>query len=337
MNSQNESDTGGAPARKWRRAAVLLVVGVAILVWLLSQITLADFRNAWARVDWAVLALGISFSLSATLVRALRFAVLFESRGNLIRLYGVFAQWRLVNMVLPFKIGEVAALVMLKKYGFAGSIAEAAPTWIVVRVFDLLAILAWFGAVLLIAGQEMLREVGMEETPVILAIAAVLAGLGLVFAYGLTALGPFGHDNTSWLAQRARAFRDGVHRINNTRRIAACGILSMLLWGIAIAVPTILQFAFEVPLAALDCLLISLIVLVASMLPVHAPLSLGTGDLIWAGALMLFGLPETEAIVLAISIRLSLIALICLEGGIGTMILLGRQPPPAHQGTAPDE
>ncbi len=327
MSSQNETGPDAAPARKWGRTAVMLVVGLAILIWLLTHITFTDFRYAWARVDWAILILGIAVALFTTLVRTLRFAVFFESHGGTARLYGVFALWRFVNMVLPFKTGEVAGLVMLKKYGFVPSIAEAAPTWLVIRVFDLLAIVAWFSVVLLIVGTDLMRQAGMQDTSVILAAIAVVAILGLPAAYWMIAHKPIDRENGSWFGQRVRAFQDGIHRIRSMRKIAVCVGLSIFLWGIAIAMPTTLQFAFGVPLTAKVCLVISMISLVASMLPIHAPLALGTGDLIWVGAFILFGLAETEAIAVAISIRLSLVILFCLEGAIGAAILALRPPP----------
>jgi uncharacterized membrane protein YbhN (UPF0104 family) len=79
---------------------------------------------------------------------------------------------------------------------------------------------------------------------------------------------------------------------------------------------------FHTPLTLSQCAVVVGFVLTIDLLPVRAPLGLGTGDAAWTAALILFEIPAPEAIALAIGARLFHMLLTGLEGSVGFALSL---------------
>ena len=96
---------------------------------------------------------------------------------------------------------------------------------------------------------------------------------------------------------------------------------SCLIWVAMIATVVATQVALHSPLAWDRNVASSAAALGLSVVPVHAPLGIGTQDGIWSGVLMAAGLPDRQAIPLALSARLLLVGIVLCDG-LGGLVLL---------------
>lgn len=305
-----------AVLRKTRPWGVLLL-GLALLCVLLSQISLSTLGEVFREADWRFLSCALLLGLATTLIRALRYGLFYLPRDRWLELYGVFSVMRLVNAVMPMRTGEIASVVILKKSRFAPSVAEVSPVWVFLRVTDvgalglLLVVLLGFGRV---------REFFHWSRPAFLA-----ALIALVVAVGLAAwwLASRSGSRCGWLSGRLEDFRKGLRRIAGVWALLRTAGLALLIWATMITVGTLMQMAFGSTLAPTECAQVAVAAMSLTFLPIRAPLGIGTGELAWAAMMVLFGLSREPAVALAIAVRVGLLALILTNGLLGFCLLLG--------------
>jgi uncharacterized membrane protein YbhN (UPF0104 family) len=311
----------GGRRRKW---ATVLLGGVLFLA-LLTQVSWSDLSSALAgaRVDLAGAAVVIG--LVATVIRAARFNYFFRSRGRLVELYGVFALLRLINYVLPFRSGEVAALFLLKKRNLSPTVAETSPVWVLLRVADVAALLTLLAAMLNVGVSAYATEGTVVWVTALLAALSILLLalapklLGLLFARY--------HDNASgrWLASRLSSVAAGLGRFQGKMAVVWALVPAMLLWLVNIGVAVLSLYALNAPLTFVEAATASTAVLTLNLLPIRAPLGIGTGEAAWAGVLVVFGTPLSMAIALAIGVRLIQMLLVGVDGLLGMGISVAHR------------
>lgn len=257
--------------------------------------------------------------MTSTVVKALRFNCVFPSKGRQIDLYASFALIRVLNSIFPFKSGEIIGLDYLKQKNLSPNIAEAAPAWLCLRIADVLAIGVWFivsyHTTSLIAGYG-INPWGLSGAfGMVLASAMITAGLAF---RAQNQQKWFRRD--SWITGRLKAFSDGLAHIKKIRLHVRIVSWSLVIWALLIISTTYAQMAFGSSLSFKNCFFISVIALAVGVLPVHAPMGLGTEDTVWTGLMMLAGVEVNHAIAIALNIRLIILMLVLLDGIIYIII-----------------
>jgi uncharacterized protein (TIRG00374 family) len=154
----------------------------------------------------------------------------------------------------------------------------------------------------------------------------IFAGIALSLLAGLIGMSVWGKrhhfrfDN-SWLDGRFRKFQEGLSLIGGWSALSMTLLVSLLIWLLLTTANTFQQIAFGTPLSIESCFVAALIIMALGILPIQAPLGIGTGDALWTGVFKIFGVPTTQAIGLAIAVRLVIILFVCLEGLIGMSIM----------------
>ncbi|MDA8019773.1 MAG: flippase-like domain-containing protein [Thermoanaerobaculia bacterium] len=310
---------GGVRRRGWTRW-LTLALGLALLGWVLSRASLDELARVLVEADPLLLVMTIGLGLLATALRSLRYAVFFPPGRDLAhwrRLYGAFALSRLLNVVMPLRSGELASLGLLKSQGLAPTIAETLPVWLVIRGSDVLALALW----LVPASLLLTLPVGWPAMQwVVLAVLGALVAAavgGVLFRMWQVRES----DGSGWLHGRLRAFGEGWHRVRGKGRIGRVAFLAVAISAAVIGINTMAQLAFGSPLPWHVCWLFSAAVLGVTMLPVHGPLGLGTVEVSWVGLMVLFEVPTSEAIAIALGIRLVTLVILLLDGAIGALLL----------------
>jgi uncharacterized membrane protein YbhN (UPF0104 family) len=113
----------------------------------------------------------------------------------------------------------------------------------------------------------------------------------------------------------------GFKLVNAARHQAGALGLSLLLWASLLLAMVASQFALNTPLTLSDAGVAAVIVLSASVLPIHAPLGIGTGDAVWAVVMTLFGVPGPQAVAMAVGIRLLTLTAIAIEALVGVWLV----------------
>jgi uncharacterized membrane protein YbhN (UPF0104 family) len=124
-----------------KRIILSILITAALLILLLSQISIKGLYALLKTIDplWAVLG-SIAYFL-ATLFRALRFKWLLHSKDiPFLDLFRITSFYHLALMVLPSKLGELSYPYLLKKIS-AMNVTEGLASLIVSRVYDFFIIL----------------------------------------------------------------------------------------------------------------------------------------------------------------------------------------------------
>lgn len=313
---------GSRPA-PWRTAVTLLYLaaGALLYAYLLRRSSLATLSRTLARADPFALATCVALGLGTTALRAARFSSLLQTRGRRLELYGSFALMRLLRFALPFQSGEIVAMLLLKRRGLAPSLAELAPAWMLIRLGDVAAVGVLLTLTLALASlQGPARWLGAPFLA-----AAVLLGLVLLTARRwVPALGRRS-TRSRWLRDRIERFGAGLEQIGAPGAPARTLGWSLAVWALMIGTVLAAQVAFHAPLAWDRNLASAAAMLGVSLLPVHAPLGLGTQDAAWSGIFLAAGMPAEQAVPLALSARLLLVGIVLLDGLLG-MVLLAARP-----------
>lgn len=298
--------------------------GIILFAIIINKISWKEFLDIISSVDLRYLFAAIIIGISSTLFRTIRYGYFFPAPGRWLNLYGAFAFSRLMYYVLPFNSGEVVYLSVLKKYKFSPTIAETAPTWVFLRITDVIALALWTIIVLLISPLNGgLYEKVLSFRWLFVGVITGLVILLLSLPYWISFIS-FKSSN-HWLSDRFLAIKSGLSRTLGIRTFFRTFIIAMLIWAAVIISSVFAQLTFNTPLQISECFLASVAILSVTLLPINPPMGLGTGDAAWVVIMVIAGVNTTFAISFAISIRLISMLIILMEGLIGFCILLFYQ------------
>ena len=307
--------------RPWAviRLLVTLAIGLGLLAWLLWRVSLGEVVQALSHVKYPLLVLGIVGHLFTPFLRAERFRHLYGITGRRFELTGLMGQYGLLNLLLPLRTGDVALLGMLKVRQAIPSIAEALPRWIVLRCGDLAAVLT---LVLLTA---LAVPFHASLTPW---VRATQVAMGLLVLGGISALlvlrslpKPEERAPVGFFPGRIWALRRGLAGLQKVGALGGVLGYSLLIWTWHTALLAIEYAAFNLNVSPIQFWAISIGVLTITILPVHAPLAIGTLHAAQVGLLQLFEVPIPLALATAIGIHAAMIVTVVVQGLLGTLML----------------
>jgi uncharacterized membrane protein YbhN (UPF0104 family) len=302
----------------------MLAFGVTIFIILILQISFKDFLKVLTNANIEYILIGFLVGISATVFRTIRFGYFFPSQGRWISLYGAFALLRLLRYILPFSSGEIVYLNLLKKYKFSPTIAETTPTWILIRISDVIALAIWFFIVLTF------MPVNSLIYDKLYSFHRILGGLSvglILFMLSLPLWIPHikVKKTDSWFSKRLIDLKSGFKRTFGIHVFIRTIIISIVIWITNIGLSVFAQLAFNTPLKLPECFLASILVLCFTLLPINAPLSVGTAEAVWTGVMVMAGINTSQAISIAISIRIVSMVVLMMDGLIGFYLLIIKQ------------
>ncbi len=302
----------------WQKLKIwgMLFFGLSLFGLLISQISLSDFLNNFFRVNLFYFFAAFLVGISVTILKTIRFGYFYPAPGRWLGLYGVFAVLRVVYYILPFNTGELVYLAALKKYQYTPTIAETAPTWLFLRLTDIIALALWFTFVLFIVpftGNLFGEMYSFRWAIIGIASAMLVIILSLPFWVPRIPLS----KNENWFTNRIKLFQSGFNRTFGMTTLVRTLINSLLIWFSAILFDTLALIAFNTPLSFMECFLATTAMYSISLLPLNAPLNIGTDEAIWTGILMLSGIAANQAISIALGIRIVSFLVLLTEGIIG--------------------
>lgn len=322
FKQREEIEKYGKVKLLWRkiRVWVMLTFSFSILLILISQISFHDFIKSISNVNQLVLIAAILVGLSSTMLKAARFGFFFPPSGRWLGLYGLFAVLRVFYYLLPFNTGEVVYLSALKKYNFSPSITETAPAWFFLRVTDIIALSFWFLIILfLVPFKGNLFGEMYSFRWIIIGIAVMMFLISFLIPFWVPKIKV--KKTESWTSKKVSLLQTGFRRTFGIRTLTITLLMSVVIWFSLILFDTLALLAFNTPLSFLECFLASIGLYCISLLPINAPMNLGTDEAIWTGILIIAGINATQAISIALSIRFVSIILLLLEGLAGIVIL----------------
>jgi len=280
--------------------------------------------------------------LASYVGRAIRFAILMPGLHGLVHLTSVSARHNFLNLVLPFRTGELALPWILKRES-GRSMAESSAALLVARVLDLSCVAAWLSLGLLWRGLD--AEARRQALPqAVLLLGLLLLGL-CALAPVARRLGPrIGHWGVGPQRMRDFAARALGHLGQlSVRRLAAAGVVSLLTW-----LATYATYAFMLramagddpvgrALGSID-FVSSLVgttgLHLSTVLPVNTVGGLGSWEIGWvSGYELLAGLDRESATISAVVSHVLNFVFISIIGGLGFLL---RKPPLRDPASADD-
>lgn len=270
----------------------------------------AEILYRWQEAGWMTLALAMTLLLATYVLRTWRIHDYFplETQGHFPRLLQLVQVHNLLNVMLPFRSGEVS-FPLLMKQEFGLSFARASAALLVMRLLDLHALLAAAGVGLALERQQ----------PVIWGLWGLFAGLPVL---GFLMRGPLFRFLEGVLPPRLdrllQEIKAGLPA--DAKAFGRAWGATLINWFVKIAVLAwVLALLADIPLAsafggALGGEL-------SSVLPVHAPGGVGTYPAgITAGALS-FGADHAEgALAVLGKAAVNVHLLIIVSSVVGTLL-----------------
>jgi uncharacterized membrane protein YbhN (UPF0104 family) len=297
-----------------------ILLGITLFVILLSLISIEDLLRVLSNMNiWFFLA-ALVLGISSTIIKTIRFGSLFPPSGRWLKLYGIFTSLRFIYYLLPFNAGEVVYLNVLKKYKFFQTITEALPSWIFLRMTDVIALTLWLIIVVIFGdlSGELYESVQNWHSIIIgFSIGLILIIFSLPFIVSKISL----EKSENWFFKKLMLLKAGLARTKGVWVFFRTIFISFVIWAALIGWHVLAQSAFNTPLAIWHKLFVSITIYLLSLIPINTPLNIGTDEAAWTGALLMSGLNLNESISIAVSMRVVSMLILFTDGLIGLTIL----------------
>lgn len=324
--------------------ALSLVVSVALMVFVLSQVELSEFLHMVRRVPVWVMAGAFLFYLLLAVFRTLRFrAFMGDNRPGVLEMLPIVMYHNFLTRVLPFKTGEISYVLLLNRF-LKQPVTEGISSLLSARLFEL--------ALVLLGGAFGLLSLHTEQSGLYFVLMLVLLG---VYIVGLYQAGPLLRLSARlWTRTLARPlvrrwprwdgrveakleeFAGQFARIQNPRLLLTVIALSACTFSMAVAYEIVLirGVGLELPLGLL------LAIIAIKMFIEAAPIAVsgfGVIESSWMfGFVTLAGMDAGEAAALALYLHVAQVLMAALAGLIGwlTLSVLRGSTPSSRQPVA---
>jgi len=313
---------------KRRKELIGVVVAVALILVLLSQIQFSELASALASIHPVYLGVGFALYFSTYFLRALRFKVILGDDAKYSDLVKVLFIHNMVNQVLPARTGEISYVYLMEKRDLP--INKGISSLALARVFDLVSIALLFLVALLV-----LRQMNAAFLNLMYVMSFVV-GMALFSLFCLFVYKKKFIDKVQILTEllkvhkfdiTKRALEKGEETIEDMKAITSkkvflySTLISLAIWSISTVLMYMLLSQMNVILSIWEVCLGSMVIVITSILPIHSVGGFGTTESVWASIYITLGVSREMAIASGIGIHL-IIFMYLLIIGIAGMVLM---------------
>ena len=334
---------------------VSLLVGLSMSVFCLwlafKDVDFTALSRSLSQVGWAWVAGSVLLGYLGLAVRSFRWSYLLPiSQGvRFSSLLSATFIGMMANNILPARVGEVVrAWVLRHRDGIP--VPEALGSIVLERLLDVLAALVILGGCLALSpdlgdqASRLLKRAGSLLLAVALVAVAALVFAGRRRDTVVEWMRPWAIRMAPALAQRAMnglsRFLRGLDGLRGGRQIATLGVLSLLIWAMAIASFQLIAEGLNLQLSVIQMSLVFIIVLFGVAIP-SAPGFVGTfHGFCVAGLTLVVGMDATPAATFAtlahgsgwLAITLAGFAFLFLDGTLTWSRFLAMWKAPTGEG-----
>lgn len=332
MTTQRNWSLVQGPQTRWLRLAGTFVLTALAIAFLFSQVTLSALVAVLQRVSFWWFAAAVACYLIATVIRAVRFALLLEI--DLRRLQDVLAITLAQSMfvsLLPARTGELS-FIYLAKSNLGAPLGRGTGVLLLTRLLDYLQVMLLFVLVAVAIRSSLPAQAGI----VVNATVGVLA-LGVIL---LATLAGFGHETYHYLERfvprrvrghpAAQRIRDAILELINTfaslrlRRTSAVLLgQTLLIWALYFGMSYFLLVAIHVPVSLWQAIIATALSVFITTIPWFAVAGFGLVEAGWTAGLMLVGLRREMAVSASFAVHLLILAAV-VPVGIGGWLFAHR-------------
>jgi len=317
--------------RRWIRLGVGLVLsGVAL--WLAVRGThLSEIENALGNADWRWLPAMLAIKAGTLAIKDLRWRCELGamSPGPYRATFRAIGLGYFGNIVLPFKLGEILRVGLLRRYNPTVRMGEALATIAAERALDGAILAVMVGAVL-----NTVNAPGWVMLGTIILLAAMLGVIGLamlpsVHRFFLDRLPDRGLLGVA--RKVVAALTRGTAVLRQPRAFTAAALLTAVAWLAEAVVFYCAVRALGVSLGFTSTLVVTLLLSVGLLVP-SAPGQIGTHQALCVLFLAPFGVDQLQALSISFVLQGVALSVLCSIGGFvmvreaGARELLRRAP-----------
>lgn len=302
-----------SPLRRWGMALLGVVISVALLVWALQGVRLAEVAAHIRAARVGPLLVGVAIATATFPIRMMRWRLLLRrddgSPVAFAPLWHAIAMGFMANNTLPFRAGEFLRSYAASRLGgvrFTAAFSSVA----VERVFDGITVIALLVVGLAAAGLP--RDISVAgvsvagaATTAAVVCAIALAGAAAVVAFPLAAerlvrrLIP-AHGLAERIVALIEGIRHGLLVLRSPSRIISVAAWSLVLWLVNAASFWAAFAAFDIPVGFAGALLLQGLLVIGISVP-STPGFVGPFEAVIVAVLALYAIPNDRAFSYAIT------------------------------------
>lgn len=309
--------------------AVAVLITVALLAILLSQVNVADVVTTLMSIDPLYLVAGFLLYICSYVFRAVRFHVLLNREVRLRDLFWIVCVHNMMNNLLPARTGELSYVYLLKRI-HARSVGEGIATLVVARVFDSIAIIF-----LLFAAGFFVQEISRGISDILW----IMYIFPLFLMILLIVLVPFGrrvmwvieqilkHCRLSttnfggYILRRGYETIDSFERIEIRKNVIPISIVSISTGLVNFGALYLILLGMGITLPIQNVIFGATFILLASVLPIHGIAGFGTTEAIWTVVYIPLGMTLNDAIISGFGYHILILLFTLILGLSGSLVL----------------
>jgi len=304
-----------------KKQAVVLIITVLALYFILRQISFSDVVGLAEKMSVFWLFVGFFFYSLGYIFRALRFSLFVEIKRK--KLFSVVCIHNLLNNLLPFRVGELSYMYLLKKQGVA--YAQGFGSLLITRIFDFIVISVIF-IVSVVSSGFMSSAINPLEIVISLLAFIILLLAAMVFfrqrfSNFVSAIFRLLHlekrDCAKGILAKIHEILLIFEKLKNKKHLLSIIAYSFFVWFSIYASYLALFRGFFIDVPFWRVILGVSFVFYVVMLPLYGVGGFGTIELSWAFSFFYLGLSKELAIASGLLFHLAFILYFTLLGVYG--------------------
>ncbi len=301
---------------------VSAILTIALLVYLFLNLDWAALQTAFVNLHAGWLALALSTYFVNIILRALRFKSLVYSRTVAVReLLPIVSLHNMFIYLMPAKSGDIS-FVFLSKGRLKTSLAEGAATLLAARFYDFVVVALLLALALPLAGGQIPAAIFQAS---LLFCLLVFLGAAVILLFLRAPVSSREMAAKHQYMSRALAawnkFVAGLREIQSREGHARIALLTVGIWlcQYMIAYSIARSLGYEISLYHIS--VIMLIMVPLTLLPFQGFANIGTHELGWTSAFLLFGYSYDAALAIAVGSHFFMLAFILFYGTLSLIAL----------------
>ena len=306
-----------------------VVISVALVAILLSQIQIGDIITTLADIDPVYLIVGFVLYVCSYIFRALRFYILLNKEIRLRDLFNIVCVHNMANNILPARTGELSYIYLIKKLHNQKTGVGIA-TLFVARVFDFISICGLFiiSAIMVTDLPERVSNmIGLITAFMILIVILLflliyfkerflLSAKRVVKAIGIKRFKFVGS-----ILNKGEETIESFDTVKSKRIVAYVGLVSVITWISVCTTNYFLIKSVGIDLSFWEMVIASSFMLLTSVLPIKGICGFGTSEALFTAVMAAFGVSVSLAIIAGFGLHIVLISYYLILGTLGLVKL----------------
>lgn len=306
---------------------VSAILTIALLAYLLLNLDWAALQAAFASLHATWLALALFIYFVNILFRALRFKFLVYSRAVTVReLLPIVSLHSMFIYLMPAKSGDVS-FIFLSKGRLKTSLVEGAAALLAARFYDFIVVALLLALALALAGDQIPTTLLQASLAFCVAVLITAAGVLLFLRSPLSSREMVTKNRfISRVLAAWKKFVAGLREIQSRGGHTRIGLLTLGIWLCQYTITYSITRSLGYEISLYHISIIMLIMVPLTLLPLQGFANIGTHELGWTSAFLLFGYSYDAALAIAASSHFFLLAFVLFYGTLSLIALRFIEP-----------